>query len=69
MKSVIVEGEVKTYKRGRTMSEYTPWMKAVDNEAISVDPVVNYMNREDVRRALNIPKELGGFNLCLGDTL
>jgi hypothetical protein len=67
MAEAIVEGEVKTYKRGKTMKEYTPWAKHVLRSGegpILGDGVSSYMNREDVRAALNIPKDLAGWSLC-----
>ena len=61
MGSSIVGGEVKTYKRGMTMSEYTPWLnrgKINENEPILGDYFTDYMNREDVRAVFNIPTEV-----------
>lgn len=59
MGSSMVGGELKTYKRGMTMSEYTPWLKnrtfKNDEEPILGDYFTDYMNREDVRAAFNIP--------------
>lgn len=42
------------------MSEYTPWLRnyAGDNEPILGDFFTDYMNREDVRLAFNIPSEV-----------
>jgi hypothetical protein len=60
--STIINGEVKTYTRGMTMSEYTPWLKtrtfALEEEPILGDYFTDYMNREDVRKAFNIPSEV-----------
>jgi hypothetical protein len=63
MGSTIIGGEVKTYKRGMTMSEYTPWLKNKrltsqlnqEEEPILGDYFTDYMNRADVRKAFNIP--------------
>ena len=54
----IVNGEVKTFRRGYTMSEYTPWAKhhkSSKEEPILGDYFTSYMNREDVREAFHIP--------------
>jgi len=63
----IVNGEVKTFRRGYTMSEYTPWakhLKASDSEVILGDYFTSYMNREDVREAFHIPAEMPGWEQC-----
>lgn len=60
----IVNGEVKEYKRGMTMQEYTPWAKHIlehDNHPLLGAPMSDYLNREDVRAALNIPPEMPGW--------
>jgi len=56
----IVAGEKKEYKRGVTMSEYTPWLKHLvkDNEVTIGNFASDYLNREDVREALHIPKDI-----------
>ena len=40
-----------------TMEEYTPWMKHVSLKSPIVmgNYMSNYLNRNDVRKALNIP--------------
>lgn len=61
----IVKGEVKKYTRGMTMKEYTPWAKRVvqsDNHPLLGAPMSDYINREDVREALNIPAEMPGWH-------
>jgi hypothetical protein len=44
------------------MSEYTPWLKtrtfSEEEEPILGDYFTDYMNREDVRKAFNIPSEV-----------
>jgi len=52
-----VEGEKKTYKRGMTQAEYTPWLKqhVSTSTVILGNGVSDYLNREDVRAALHIP--------------
>lgn len=63
-------------KKGMTAKQYTPWLhpkadpEENDDVADSLPPclygvpVVNYMNRADVREALHIPDELGEWELC-----
>jgi len=58
-KEVEVGGEIKRYKRGYTIGEYTPWMKkAALRSPILGDGVTDYVNRPDVRLAMNIPDSL-----------
>jgi len=65
---VIIDGETKRYKRGRTMSEYTPWMKHLDDGRIVGDAMSDYINSAAVRTALNIPTTVQAFTMC-SDTL
>jgi hypothetical protein len=66
--SSIVGGEEKIYKRGMTMSEYTPWAKHILQETgediILGDYVSDYMNRADVRAALHIPESAPAWEMC-----
>ena len=66
MGSAIVDGEVKEYKRGMTMAEYTPWVKHLmaSEGPILGDYLSGYMNREDVREAFNIPTDVQGWEMC-----
>jgi len=54
---VVVDGITKTYKRGYTQKEYTPWIKhlPLNDEVIYGDYVTWYVNQPEVRAALNIP--------------
>jgi hypothetical protein len=55
----MVDGEKKTYKRGMTQAEYTPWMKKqVASKHLLGNGVSDYVNRADVRKALNIPTSI-----------
>ena len=57
----MVKGQLKTFKRGYTMSEYTPWVKHLKSsgeEPILGDFFTSYMNREDVREAFHIPADV-----------
>ena len=65
----MVNGERKDYKIGRTMNEYTPWMKPVLGEAgdnTLSNYVAHYINRQDVREALHIPQSAPGWTECNG---
>jgi hypothetical protein len=58
LKSVMINGEEKTYKSGYTMKEYTPWAKHITespDHPLLGDYMSTYVNRADVRAALNIP--------------
>lgn len=58
----VVNGETKRYKLGMTPAEYTPWLKGfASSTSSSGDFVTEYLNREDVRAALNIPTDLPGW--------
>jgi hypothetical protein len=53
---VEINGETKKYKRGMTYDEYTPWMKKYNLKSpILGNYVSDYLNRDDVKKALNIP--------------
>ena len=56
----VINGEVKTYKRGMTMQEYTPWASHLRNDTNAESVVLNdfvtdYMNLAETRKAFNIP--------------
>ena len=64
----MVEGELKTYKKGMTMREYTPWARHAAEESTADillnDFVTDYMNSEETRKAFNIPKEVQAWQQC-----
>jgi hypothetical protein len=63
----LVEDVYKTYKRGMTMSEYTPWATHIlqgQDDIILGDYVSDYMNRQDVREALHIPVSYPAWEMC-----
>lgn len=67
-KSVIVDGEEKTYKVGFTFQEYTSWLGMLPLYSAS-QPLLgtylsDYINRPDVRQALNIPTKVQGWSMC-----
>ena len=62
----LVDGEYKVYKVGRTMKEYTPWVPStpVTERHTLGDGLSHYLNREDVRKALNIPSKAPAWEQC-----
>ena len=68
MGTTIINGKERTYRRGMTMAEYTPWAPHVVNseggQARNGDFLTDYMNREDVRAAFNIPEEVQTWEQC-----
>ena len=64
----VIDGKTRYYKRGMTMAEYTPFLKhVVDSPASQVvngDFLTDYMNREDVREAFNIPAKAQTWEQC-----
>ena len=66
MESVMIDGKLKTYKRGMKPSEYTPWVKHLKtaNEPILGAYFSSYMNREDVRATFNIPTDVQAWEQC-----
>jgi len=51
------------------MHEYTPWAKHVLKSSpgpVMQAGVSGYLNRQDVRKALNIPDSMDTWNLCGG---
>ena len=67
-REVVVDGKVRRYKRGRTMSEYTPWMKHVDNGALKGELLSDYMNDSKVKKALNVDDAID-FEMCNSGSL
>ena len=64
---VKIGDEIKQYKRGYTVSEYTPWLSHLyneENEVILGDYVSDYMNQPDVRAAFNIPQSVQAWQEC-----
>jgi len=65
--SVMVGGEKKTYKRGYTFAEYTPWIKnhpGALSETVYGGYVTDYINSDEVRTTLHIPQELPAYQEC-----
>lgn len=63
-----IAGEERTYKRGMTMAEYTPFAKHIMDSpsahVVNGDFLTDYMNREDVREAFNIPSDVQTWEMC-----
>lgn len=68
MGETVIDGKVRTYKRGMTPAEYLPFLKHVvesDNGSVrNGDFLTDYMNREDVREAFNIPSDVQTWEQC-----
>jgi hypothetical protein len=62
----IVDGEVKTYRKGFTQAEYTPWVKhmVANPHHVMGNGITEYLNREDVRKVLHIPSSAPGWSQC-----
>jgi len=63
----MIDGKLQTYKKGYTMSEYTPWVKHLkqsSEEVILGDYLSDYMNRQDVREAFHVPSDAPGWEMC-----
>jgi excinuclease UvrABC nuclease subunit len=66
--TVVIDGEERTYKRGYTMAEYTPWIRHLTNKkSVMGDYVTTYMNQEELRTALNIPPTVQTWDMCRGE--
>lgn len=53
----MIEGEEKTYRKGMTAAEYTPWVKGIkeNDHYVTGDFLSDYINSPLVRKSLNIP--------------
>lgn len=61
----MVAGEEKTYKRGRTKVEYTPWIPHTPNNMrVEADFLTDYVNSPKVRKALNVPDFVQAWEQC-----
>jgi carboxypeptidase C (cathepsin A) len=67
MGETVIDGEVKTYKRGMTMQEYTPWAGQLETNEPQIrlnDFVTDYMNLPETREAFNIPSDVPAWQQC-----
>ena len=66
--STVIDGETRYYKKGMTMAEYTPFASHVvaspAGQQVNGDFLSDYMNREDVRKAFNIPSSVQTWEQC-----
>lgn len=65
--SVMIDGQQRTYKRGYTQAEYTPFARhlmATSEPVILGDYLSGYMNRQDVREAFHIPSHVQTWEMC-----
>jgi len=67
----IIGGVEKEYRRGYTVSEYTPWlkdfMKPGKKEAVMGAPVSDYLNQANVRLTLHIDDAVQPFSECVNN--
>jgi serine carboxypeptidase-like clade 1 len=62
---VEINGELRKYKRGYTIDQYTPWLKKFALQSpILGDGMTDYVNRADVREAMNIPATIPSWESC-----
>mmetsp|Transcript_6525 Transcript_6525/g.10489 ORF Transcript_6525/g.10489 Transcript_6525/m.10489 type:complete len:363 (+) Transcript_6525:42-1130(+) len=66
---VTVGGQEKTYKRGYTPRELTPWLAKMNPKNKHLDRVMDvslsdYINQEDTRSALHIPNDVQSWAAC-----
>lgn len=66
MGSAMVDGELKTFRKGYTSAEYTPWIKSplVNNLRVDGEYLTEVLNDEKVREALHIPTFVPGWEMC-----
>jgi len=72
MAKTMVGGQEKTYKRGMTYAEYTPWVKHFGDEMRNTplkngDFLSDYVNNATVRDILHIPEYAPGWSMCWGE--
>jgi len=61
----MVNGTEKTYRKGMTQAEYTPWLKHIANkDRLMYSSFTEYMNDEAVRTALHIPSDVPAWEEC-----
>ena len=62
----MVNGQLKTYKKGWTAKDYTPWHSALKEipPCISGKYILDFFNKAEVRAALHVPDNYPGWDLC-----
>ena len=66
----MIGGVEKTYKRGMTHQEYTPWATHFKNKPqsrVMNDMLSDYVNNATTREALHIPSYAPGWDMCWGE--
>ena len=66
----MIDGEERTYRRGYTQAEYTPWLSHMMGEKeqpILGDYVTDYLNQATTRTALHIPTSNPVWEMCSQD--
>jgi len=75
---VEINGETKTYRRQYTNRDYTPWFYEKQSAKIQkylgdlppcsyVLPIIDWINRKDVRDALHVPDLVQAWEMCAGN--
>lgn len=67
MGKVNIGGVEKTYKRGYTFAEYTPWIKnhpGAFSQRVYGDYVTDYINDPETRSNLHIPEDVPAYEEC-----
>lgn len=72
----VVDGQPKTYKKIFTPEDYTPWAfthKKKENldevpPCVMGKPLIEYMNKDTVRKALHIPTDVHAWDMCNSET-
>lgn len=58
MGEVEIDGKILRYRRGFTLQEYAPWSKKTLKSPLLGAYMTDYVNRADVREAMNIPTDV-----------
>jgi carboxypeptidase C (cathepsin A) len=68
--TTVIDGEVRKYQRGYTHAEYTPWLKHPHHQGgkqqVMGTFLSDYLNRDDVRKALHIDDRIKTWEMCNG---
>ena len=73
----VVDGELRTYKKYATPQDYTPWAfpSFAQDRTLLRDlppctfgyPLIEYLNRADVKESLHIPSYVQAWDLCTSE--
>jgi len=53
-----IDGNDHFFTKGMTRADYTPWVPKAPSSTVYGDFLTSYMNRDDVRKAFNIPQNI-----------